>query len=282
MSYVDVWPSRVANASAVADERAAHAGEAVLAMVSHDLQDPLSTIVMAAELLLDDLVPSDDTHFVARRQIAVIRRAADRMQRLTADLLDKAALDAGQLRVTLAPHTIHGLLIEARELLEPMGAKKQLTLEVGTDVPMAEVLADRDRLLQVFANIGGNAVKFTPAGGRVAIRADLTAADVVFEISDTGPGIDADDLPHLFDRFWQARRTARLGTGLGLAIAKGIVEAHGGRIEVRSVVGVGSTFRFAVPLVPTMASPRSSPSYPCPRARGYGSDTRIGPRSRDR
>lgn len=121
------------------------------------------------------------------------------------------------------------------------------------------MLADRGRLLQVFANLGGNAVKFTPAGGRVTLRtahADAAGDRITFAVTDTGSGIAPDDLPRVFDRFWQARGSARLGTGLGLAIVRGLVEAHGGRIDVRSVVGEGSTFAFTLTLAPPLAAAR--------------------------
>ena len=117
---------------------------------------------------------------------------------------------------------------------------------------MRPVLADRDRLLQVFSNLVGNGLKFTPEGGRVRIRANLNGDRAVrFSVDDTGPGIPAESLPHLFELFWQARdRRATLGTGLGLSIARGIVEAHGGSISVESTPGEGSTFTFTVPVAP--------------------------------
>jgi len=110
------------------------------------------------------------------------------------------------------------------------------------------VFADRERVLQVLANLAGNAVKFTPAGGRVEIAAARAGDEVRVAVRDTGPGIAADDLPCVFDRFWQARSTRRAGAGLGLAIAKGIVEAHGGTVSAESTPGAGSTFAFTLPV----------------------------------
>ncbi|GJG89536.1 hypothetical protein tb265_47170 [Gemmatimonadetes bacterium T265] len=243
-----------------AAERAARTREAVLATISHDLRDPLSTITLAASFLLEDLVPADDAHRAVRRHLQAILRAADRMHRLVGDLLDASALDAGRLRLDLAPHTVRALLDEAHESLAPLAAAKGVALAVERpphDPAAADgrgvhpiVSADRDRLLQVFGNLGGNAIKFTPSGGRVTVSAARAGDAIEFRIADFGPGIAVDDLPRVFDRFWQARSTARLGTGLGLAIAKGIVDAHGGRIGARSVVGEGSTFAFTIPLAP--------------------------------
>jgi signal transduction histidine kinase len=116
-------------------------------------------------------------------------------------------------------------------------------------------MVDPDRLHQVFTNLLGNAIKFTPRGGVVTVGAWLEPEQVVFWVADSGPGIPEEHLPHLFDRFWQARSTDRRGAGLGLAIAKGIVEAHGGRIWARSVLGEGSTFTFCIPLPPSEAAP---------------------------
>jgi signal transduction histidine kinase len=109
------------------------------------------------------------------------------------------------------------------------------------------VSADRERTLQVLSNLLGNAIKFTPEGGSIALRAEPADEFVQFSVSDTGPGIRAEDLAHIFERYWQATRTAALGTGLGLAIVKGIVEAHGGTIRVETRAGVGSTFHFTLP-----------------------------------
>jgi len=119
-----------------------------------------------------------------------------------------------------------------------------------TDLPpgLPPVVADRERVLQVFTNLGGNALKFTPENGRVEIRASGRGAAVEFAVRDTGPGIASEDLPHIFDRFWQAQKTARAGAGLGLAIAKGVIEAHGGAIQVESESGRGSRFTFTLPV----------------------------------
>jgi signal transduction histidine kinase len=230
-----------------AAERAARGREAVLAMVSHDLKNPLSTIMMASQLLLEELVPADAAHSVERIQLSAIRRSANRMRRLVGDLLDASALEAGRLHVAFASHPLAQLLEEVRDVLQPLASEKGVRLDIAPCEHVQELNVDRERLLQVFANLGGNAIKFTPLGGCVSISGTTTDSIAVFEVSDTGPGISPDDIPHIFDRFWQAHETARLGTGLGLTIAKGIVESHGGRIEAISAQGSGSTFRFTIP-----------------------------------
>lgn len=238
-------------------EQARQAREAMVAVVAHDLKNPLSTIQMASSLLLDEIVPDDEMHRIERRQLAIVRRSADRMRRLVRDLLDVSAIEAGRLRVDRVAQPVRALVADALDTLRPLAAEKgvELVADVPEDLP--PVSADAERVLQVFSNLGGNAIKFTGAGGRVTVgvaRAiDLVSA-LEFNVSDTGSGIVPDDLPHVFDRYWRAAKT-RTGTGLGLAIAKGIVEAHGGRIGATSAPGQGSTFRFTLPLATPSPAP---------------------------
>lgn len=137
---------------------------------------------------------------------------------------------------------------DALELLGPLAAAKRIALVTDLSPALPNVVADRERILQVFSNLGGNAIKFTREDGRIEIRAIVRDATVEFAVRDTGPGIAPEDLPHIFDRFWQSRKTARAGVGLGLAIAKGIVESHDGGMRVESELGSGSTFTFTLPV----------------------------------
>ena len=132
-------------------------------------------------------------------------------------------------------------------MAEPEAQKREVRFEC---VVAAEAVlrVDRHRLLQVLSNLLGNAIKFTPVGGTVRLDVVQRAAEVVASVSDTGPGISPEELPHVFDRFWHAGRRRGGGAGLGLAIAKGLVEAHGGRIWVESLPGRGTTFSFSLPL----------------------------------
>jgi signal transduction histidine kinase len=205
---------------------------------------------MAASFLLEELVSDDAEHHAEREQMLAIRRSAERMYRLIHDLLNVAAIEAGQLAVTRSLLAVDAIIGDAVELLHPLAAAKNIALVTDVSPALPPVAADRERLLQVFSNLGGNAVKFTPANGRIEICATRCESVVEFVVRDTGPGIAADDLPHVFDRFWQARKKARAsgGVGLGLAIAKGIVEAHGGGIQVESEPGRGTSFTFTLPV----------------------------------
>ncbi|WP_437677398.1 GAF domain-containing sensor histidine kinase [Sorangium sp. So ce131] len=227
-------------------QRAIRAREELVAVVSHDLKSPLATIVMNTSLLRRKL-PSADEAPDLRRPVERIQKSADRMSRLIRDLLDLAKLDGGHMSIQPVPHDVAGLLGDALELLREEAAEKSLRLEHGVELGVDRALCDRDRILQVIANLVGNAIKFTPAGGEVAIRAQPWGRDVLVSVSDTGPGIPEDQRARIFERYWQAKETAHKGTGLGLSIAKALVEVHGGRIWVESKVGEGSTFFFTLP-----------------------------------
>lgn len=236
---------------------ATRARDEVLAVVAHDLRNPLSTILMSCSVLLDGLPPleANDTASAERRPLVLMRRAAERMQRLIQDLLDVKRIESGRLGVEPRAEVLGSVITEAVDMLRPLAESNGLGLydEVPPNLPLA--LIDPPRIQQVLSNLVGNAIKFTPRGGRVAVRAEALADGVRLAVSDSGPGIAADQLPHIFGRFWQAKRTDRRGIGLGLAIAKGIVEAHGGRIWVESQLGKGSTFYFTVPPAETITLP---------------------------
>jgi PAS domain S-box-containing protein len=229
-------------------QRAIAAREAVLALVSHDLRNPLSIILMQTALALADATEKGRCDEFAK-PFETIRRAAQRMSRLIQDLLDVVSIEAERFAVERSRQAVGPLLREALEASQTQAASKSLRLE--SDLSAGASLAvdcDRDRVLQVLANLLGNAIKFTPAGGAIRVRVEQFGHEARFSVADTGAGILASDLPHVFDRFWQAQKTARFGTGLGLSIAKGIVEAHGGRVWAESRVGAGSTFSFTLPL----------------------------------
>jgi PAS domain S-box-containing protein len=224
-------------------QHATRARDEMLSVVAHDLRNPLNTIVMGANTIAE-LIPNATP--LLQKHAGILRRAADRMNRLIQDLLDVKRIESGQLMVDLRSIAVSALIDEATEMLRPLAAAASLELlqEVAADLP--RVQADSGRILQVLSNLVGNAIKFTPPGGRITMTAIDIGNEVRFEIADTGPGIAADQLPHVFGRFWQGSRGDRRGIGLGLAIAKGIVEAHGGRIWVESRVGEGSHFYFTL------------------------------------
>jgi signal transduction histidine kinase len=170
------------------------------------------------------------------------------MNRLIQDLLDITLIESERLELEPTRICVRSLLEEAIALQRPLAAVAEIdvALDLADDVP--DIRGDQHRLLQVLENLVGNAIKFTPAGGRITIGAARDGQATVFRISDTGSGMRPDELPHVFDRFWQARKRSRDGAGLGLPITKGIVEAHGGRIWVESTLGRGTSFFFTVPL----------------------------------
>ena len=227
-------------------EQARHARDEVLSIVSHDLRNPVSTVAMSAALLRDpELTLSDEERLV---QLDVIARSAERMHRLIRDLLDVARIERGSLTIDCRCHDAGALAAEACDSFQGVAQEKSLVLgyEVADGLP--KVYVDRDRILQALSNFLNNSVKFTPAGGRVVVTVrGAPDRGVRFDVTDTGPGIAPDELPHVFTRFWQARRTAHLGTGLGLSIVKGIAVAHRGTVDVQSEVGHGSTFSLVLP-----------------------------------
>jgi signal transduction histidine kinase len=168
------------------------------------------------------------------------------MNRLIRDLLDFASIQAGRLSVSVRPQDVAAMVAEVLEVTEPLAAAKSQRLV--SEVPAGlEIRCDHDRVIQLFSNLIGNAIKFTPDGGTITVQAASDGEVMRFAVVDTGPGISADELPHVFDRYYQAQRKNRDGIGLGLSIARGIVEAHGGRIWVESEEGKGSTFLFTLP-----------------------------------
>jgi signal transduction histidine kinase len=229
-------------------ERAVRTRDEILAMVSHDLRNPLGTISMSATLLLRQL--SEATDSSARLQAARIQRSVDQMIHLVDDLLDVARLETGTVDIELAPHDAVAV---AREVVDPfLLAARSRSLELRLELPTGAlpIACDRRRLLQVLSNLLGNALKFTPSGGVVVLRVAREQDEVVFSVTDTGPGIAAEQLPLVFERFWRADRHSQGGSGLGLFIASSLVAAHGGRIWADSTVGIGSVFSFALAILP--------------------------------
>ena len=156
-------------------------------------------------------------------------------------------MEAGHLSLKQERLPAAEIITDALEGQRPLAASASLELRLETAPELPDTWADRDRLRQVFENLIGNAIKFTKPGGRIALGATVQEGEVTFSVSDTGRGIASTHLPHVFDRFWQAPGTERRGIGFGLAIVKSIVEAHGGRVWIQSVLGQGSTVFFTIP-----------------------------------
>jgi len=223
-------------------ERLARTRAELLGVVAHDLRNPLNLIQITAEMLGDAALSTT----MRERMLASCIRATKHMNRLIEDLLDATRVQEAGLRLELAPIEMKDLLALVNEAFRPLAQTRRITLDVsGPDAPLWTRI-DASRVLQAVGNLVGNALKFTPTGGKVAVIATATSREAVIAVSDTGPGIPPDALDRVFEAFWQAT-TDRSGLGLGLTIAKGIAEAHGGRIDVETALGKGSTFRLILP-----------------------------------
>lgn len=232
---------RVARAEA---ERLAQARADMLAVVAHDLRNPLNVIASAVQLLLDEAPSSPDQQL---RVLRMTQRAAAQMKRLIGDLLEATRLEAGRLTLDLTDVDVCEIARDTEEAFRHAAAERRVHLAVHAPGRGCFVRADAGRVQQAIGNLIANALKFTDPGGRVVASAEAVDGEIVFRVADTGPGIDPLHQRHLFDRFWQGQRGDRRGVGLGLAIAKGIIDAHGGRIWVESALGAGTTFSFALP-----------------------------------
>ena len=228
-------------------EGAVRARDEMLRVVAHDLGNSLSAMLVTAKVLART-VPQELAGGSALRRVENIRTLAEQMQRLRQDLLDVALLEAGQLSMEPGPCSPESIVEQALERYRAVAEERSIELSGEAAVGLPPVLADESRLLQALANLLTNALKFTPEGGRVAIAADLCGNAVRFRVRDSGPGVPEENLPRLFDRFWTTRKDNPTGAGLGLAIARGIVEAHGGRIWAESEPGEGATFQMEVPV----------------------------------
>jgi PAS domain S-box-containing protein len=217
-----------------------------LKIVAHDLRNPLATLRTLASLLKRRETASEGR---LEGTAAMIERASSRMNRLIEDLLDVSRLDAGRLTLERDRVSAGQVIADSAEAQKLLIASASLDLELEVVPNLPDIWADRHRLLQILENLIGNAVKFTHPGGRITVGAMAKDRDVLFWIRDTGVGIDAEDLPHVFDRFWQVRREERRrGAGLGLFIVKGLVEAHDGSVWVESTLGKGTTVFFTIPV----------------------------------
>jgi signal transduction histidine kinase len=223
-------------------EQAVQAREDLIGIVAHDLRNPLSAIVMKAHLIRHKT--ADDW---TRKSAESIESVAARMEYLIKSLLDAARMEAGHFSAAREPCGVASLLSSTLEMFGGLAAQKAIVLEQNTADKDLVVCGDREQLIQTLSNLVSNAMKFTPEGGRIEVRARAATSHVRFEVRDDGPGIAREHITHLFDRYWKADTTGRRGSGLGLYIAKGIVDAHGGRLWVESEVGRGSAFIFEIP-----------------------------------
>jgi len=226
-----------------------------LARMSHDLRTPLNAIGGYAELVemgIHGPVTAAQLEVMSR-----IRRAQQHLLTLINDILSFARLEAGQVRLELEDVLVPHILMELRPLVEPQAQAGGLTLEVTRGSPDVAVRADRDRVIQILLNLVGNAVKFTPSGGSVAITCAAAPELVSLRVRDTGPGIPPERLAEIFDPFVQVGRSSaerRQGVGLGLAISRELARMMEGELTVESVVGEGSVFTLTLPRLPEPAA----------------------------
>jgi signal transduction histidine kinase len=216
-----------------------------LATVSHDLRSLLGGLSLNAELMLQS-APAGADGDMTRKRAEMSQRLVLRMSRLVDDLLDVVSLEAGKVALLIEENDVADVLRDTLDAFEPLAAAKGVALSARAESLPCVGRFDAGRVLQVLANLVSNAIKFTPSGGRVSIQSSGDGNELHFAVSDTGIGIPGGALPSLFEKFRQAAKDRR-GLGLGLYIAKGIVEAHGGRMSAESQTDAGSTFRFAIP-----------------------------------
>ncbi|MGH2627546.1 MAG: ATP-binding protein [Anaerolineales bacterium] len=229
-------------------EASAQAQRDFVANVSHELKTPLTSIQGFAQAILEGAVRDAEG---LRRAARVIHEESDRLRRLVEDLLDLARLDARQVSFVRAPLDLNGLLGSVLERISLRAAEKGVRLE--NELPSyPSLVGDGDRLAQVFTNLLDNAIKFTPAGGSVRLRGEVSGGRALVHVEDMGPGIPAEELSRIFERFYQLDKARRggegRGVGLGLAISREIVQAHGGRLNAQSRPGEGSRFSVDLPL----------------------------------
>ena len=234
-------------------QRSLKAREDTVAIVSHDLRGPLGSVLFGAGIMLRLLRSSAATLDDPTREALI--RAAERMQKvarqgseLISDLLDFAKLESGTFELTREPTDIRSLLLEVIESFAHLAEQKDILFEVEVSETSRFAAADPGRLRQAVSNLVSNALKFTPEGGRVRVFLETRAEGLLVTVRDTGVGISAEALPHIFERYWQVAGGKRAGAGLGLSIAQGIVAAHGGNLWASSEPGAGSTFGFTLPL----------------------------------
>jgi len=221
-----------------------------LSIASHELKTPINVILGYVQLMVEGVYGPVNEH--QKEIMRTVESQAKSLARLTKSLLDIGRFDAGGGTVSPRPIELRALLAELEKAFRVLAEQRGVALQVtwGDDAPH-EVQWDPDRMSEVLGNLLANAVKFTPSGGHVSLRVDKAGDGVVIEVRDTGAGIPPDQLPHIFEKFYQAdnqESASQRGTGLGLAIAKGIVEAHKGTITVESTPGVGTVFTLVLPL----------------------------------
>ena len=237
-------------------QQAVAARDEMVGIISHELKNPLSAMTLGVTLLEKILLSNVSSGLpnaqMVRQTLGNLTTSMKRMKRLVFDLLDITRIEGARLSLDLTEEYFEPVLTEAVSLYQLDAATKKIRLSylaasaTESTEGFGRFYLDHDRVIQIVSNLIGNSIKFTPDGGEIVVAARDLERAIEIEVRDTGSGIAPDHLPHVFDRFWQAKDTAHKGTGLGLAIVKGLVEAHGGTVRVKSELGVGTSFIFTL------------------------------------
>ena len=229
-------------------DEALKAREELIGVVSHEIRNPLSVIATGFEIIRRVLPPTYESREKVEKQFDHINAAVQTMTRITADLLDVTRIEAGLLRIEPRSTNIVLLIEDILMQFKARAEAKKIRLESHLSPEAKSINCDRDRIVQVLANLLGNAIKFTTEGGLIVLEVQSGKESIHFQVKDNGIGIPPEEAEHVFERFWQAKHKQYVGSGLGLYIARNIIRAHGGEIGVRSKPGEGSTFYFDLPL----------------------------------
>jgi signal transduction histidine kinase len=238
-------------------QRAAAAREKMLAVVSHEVRNPLATVLLNSSAIADS--PAEESAPWVRASAESIALSAEQIEHLIRDLMDVTRLEAGQIEFARTPCTPYALVEQAVQMLQPIAAEKGIRLEVRLPGGLPLVSASKERILQVFSNLVGNAVRLTPAGGEIALEAEAGGDHIVFSVRDTGPGISRERIADLLKPFWETPAQLTQSRGLGIPIARAIVGAHGGEFSIRSEPGRGTRISFSLPLLAVRAPGESAP-----------------------
>jgi signal transduction histidine kinase len=224
-------------------QEAIKARQETLAVVSHDLRAPLNNVLLCSSMISNTNLDPNVSRFTG-----MIDRSSRQMEKLISDLQDVSEMEMGRLTIEKKQFEIPSMLESIRDTFAQAARSKSIELEIAHPEKIPRLHADPDRIIQVLSNLVGNALKFTPNGGKIAVRVSVFPREVRFEVQDTGPGIAEESLSRVFEQFWKTKTSGKRGRGLGLYIAKMIVERHGGKIWVESDGRTGSAFFFTIPL----------------------------------
>lgn len=225
--------------------------------ITHELSHPITAIGLLADTLIN--VAAKEKPKQIRKMASTIRRETDTLTHLVQEMRDLSLIESGQMPIRMTPTPLATLIAETIEPLRPFAANKEQRIKVAVPDNLW-VLVDALQIQRALKNILHNAIKFTPEGGSITISATSTGSEALIAVRDTGPGIPAEDLSRIFERFFQVDRARSDGTGLGLAIVRHIVNAHGGRTWAESVQGEGATFYVALALAPSEPAPNGKAS----------------------